>query len=168
VPWLGIEPSTKSCKTNVLTTIPPSQPHYESTLLASFCPYILGVHKSVFTVGYIVVTCDCSELMSLFTGHYEGNDERCYICDWSCETCFGPNSNNCLSCHHSKSVSQKLLAFLSHINLGFLAERCNFNTMSGYCHNMSSVCRLSVRDGVCIMTKRLKSGSSTLHYNIAQ
>ena len=61
-------------------------------------------------------------------GHYEGNDERCYMCDWRCETCFGPNSNNCLSCHHSKLVHRKFLYVASvglsqwkRTNLGFKA-----------------------------------------------
>jgi len=47
----------------------------------------------------------------------------------------------------------------------FLAKHCNFIAMSGYCHNMSSVVCLQPE---CIMTKRLKIGLCSLHYNVAQ
>ena len=58
------------------------------------------------------------------------------------------------------------LSFVSY----FLAERCNFIAMSGYCHDMLSVCRLFVCRlyRQCIVTKRLKPGSCSFHENVAQ
>jgi len=55
-------------------------------------------------------------------------------------------------------------------NSPFLAERCNFIAMSGYCHDMSSVCLPYVvcNASACIMTKRLKLGTCSFYQNIAQ